>query len=569
MRVRVRALTVLLLAGAGAPVLPAAARADAAPVSLVVGLRSDADVVSDLAEHVDVLHSEPLPGAVAVDVPANQVAAATAELRADPAVAYVEPDHVARIAVVTPDDPSYGSQWGIARTGVDRAWDTTRGARGVTVAVLDTGVRALPDLAPRLLPGYDFVNGDSDANDDNGHGTRSASVLAATGDNGVGVAGVCWSCTILPVKVLGANGSGSYSGIAQGIRYAADRGADIINMSLGGSADSRLLSDAVAYAVAKGALVVAAAGNDGSSALHYPAAIPSVLAVGASTAGDTRYSWSNHGSGWVDLAAPGCNPAQGPSGAVGTFCGTSSATPFAAGVAALIAAQTPAPDAAGIRRALTSSAATLAGGWVNAASGRVDAPAALDLWRTSVAGRSDTSPPVAGISYPAGAALVHGIVPVAGLATDDVRVTRVDLAAGGRLVGTDTAAPYSFRWDSRGQRGPVVLTLRAQDSAGRVTLVRRTVRVDNDAPAVAVLAGRPHGTRGVRRTLYVTARAADPSGISRMELVVDGRVTQRVAGALRQFPVQTWRHGPTLTVQVRAYDSAGNARTTPARTWYR
>jgi subtilisin family serine protease len=568
MRAGVRALAVLIVAGALAPVSPAAARADEAPVSLVVGLRAGADVVDDLAETVDVLRTEPLPGAVAVDVPAGQVAAATAELRADPAVAYVEPDHVARAAAVTPNDPAYRSQWGITRARVDLAWSTTRGAAGVTVAVLDTGVRPLTDLAPRLLTGYDFVNSDTDANDDNGHGTMTAGVLAATGGNGVGIAGVCWSCTILPVKVLGANGSGSYTDIARGIRYAADRGADIINMSLGGSADSRLLTDAVAYATAKGALVIAAAGNDGSTARHYPAAIPSVLAVGASTSGDARYSWSNHGSAWVDLAAPGCNPAQDLTGAVGSFCGTSSATPFAAGVAALLASQNPAPDAAAIRRALTSSATRIAGGWVDAASGRVDAAAALGLWRTSVAVRADTAPPVAAFRYPATSALVRGVVPINGLASDDGRVTRVDLAAGGRLVGTDTTAPYAFRWNTRGYRGPVTMTLRAQDDAGRVTLVRRIVRVDNDAPAVAVQ-GRAHGARGVRRTLYVTARAADASGISRMDLVVDGRVTQRHAGGLRQFPVQTWLHGRAMTVQVRAYDSAGNMRATPARTWYR
>jgi thermitase len=568
MRAGMRALAVLVLAGALTPVAPAAARADDAPVSLVVGLRAGGDVVGGLAEHVDVLAAEPLPGAITVDVPAGQVAEATAELRADPAVAYVEPDHVAT-AAVAPRDPAYRSQWGVTRTRVDRAWDLTRGVSGVTVAVVDTGVRALPDLAPRLLRGYDFVNDDADANDDNGHGTMTAGVLAATGDNGVGVAGVCWACRILPVKVLGANGSGSYSDIAQGIRYAADRGADIINLSLGGSADSRLLTDAVTYAAGKGALVIAAAGNDGSSARHYPAAIPSVLAVGASTSTDGRYSWSNHGSAWVDLAAPGCNPAQTRSGTVGSFCGTSSATPFAAGVAALLASQSPTPDAASVRRALTASATPIAGGWLAATSGRVDALAALGLLRPAVAARADRTAPVAGMRYPAGAALVRGVVPVGALATDDVRVARVDLAAAGRMVGTDTTAPYGFRWDTRGLRGPVVLTLRVLDIAGRATLLRRTVLVDNDAPAVTVASGPRHGTRKVRKTLYLTARAADASGVSRMDLVVDGRVMERYTGTQRRFAVRTWLHGPAMTVQVRAYDRAGNVRATPARTWYR
>ncbi len=566
-----RALTVglltggIALAGAGAGAGPAAAAPAKDAVSLIVGLRTDADVVSSLERSVDVVDSEPLAGAVTVDVPADQVTEAADALRADPAVAYVERDQVARIAAVTPNDPGFGDQWGIARAGVGTAWESTRGSAAIVVAVVDTGVRVLPDLAGRVLPGRDFVNKDNDAADDQGHGTMTAGVIAARGDNGTGIAGICWTCRILPVKVLGAKGSGTYSDIAQGIRWAADQGADIVNLSLGGAADSQLLRDAVAYATGKGALVIAAAGNAGSSAPHYPAAIPAALAVGASTATDRRYSWSNYGGSWVDIAAPGCNPAQARSGIVGQFCGTSSATPFVAGVAALLASTTPTPTAAAMRSALTTSADPIAGTWVPTSSGRVNAAAAL----ASLPVTDDHVPPATAFLSPGGNALVRGTVTVAARATDDIGIAKVQLLAGGVVVGTDRVAPYSFSWRTGGRGGAVTLGLRAYDRGGNVTSATRRITVDNWGPSVRITSGPASGTRHVRKTEYVTATAADTHGISRLELLVDGKVMQRYAGSARTFAVRTWKHGAAMTVRVRAYDAAGNARSAPARKWYR
>ncbi|MFC3742188.1 S8 family serine peptidase [Paractinoplanes deccanensis] len=271
-----------------------------------------------------------------------------------------------------PNDPGFSTQWGLKQTRVDQVWNSNRGNPRVIVAVLDTGVNPLPDLRTRMLPGHDFVNEDSNPADDNGHGTMAAGVVAAGGANRTGIAGICWNCRILPVKVLNAKGSGTYTDIAQGIRFAADRGARVISLSLGGNADSTILRDAVTYAEGKGALIVAAAGNKGVSAAHYPAAIPSVLAVGGVTSTGARYSWSNYGS-WVDVTAPGCNPAQGPSGAIGQYCGTSSAAPFVAGVAGLLASSPLQPTAGEIRAAIV--------GTKSSPSGRVDALKALQALR--------------------------------------------------------------------------------------------------------------------------------------------------------------------------------------------
>ena len=563
-----RALTVGLLVGgitlAGScPAL--AAPADEPAVSLVVGLRAATDVVGTLERSVDVVDSEPLAGAVTVDIPAGQVAEATDVLRADPAVAYVEPDGIARTAAVTPNDPAFPAQWGIKKTGVSTAWETTTGSGSIIVAVVDTGVTVLPDLAGRVLPGRDFVNDDSNAADDQGHGTMTAGVIAARGNNGTAVAGICWTCQILPVKVLGADGSGSYSDIARGIRWSADQGADIINLSLGGDSDSRVLRDAVTYATGKGALVIAAAGNDGSAKPHFPAAIPAVLAVGASTTSDSRYSWSNYGSTWVDIAAPGCNPAQARNGIVDQFCGTSSATPFVAGVAALLAATSPTPTAATMRMALTTSADKIAGSWVPKSAGRVNAAAALATLPVT----DDHVPPVTAIRSPSGNSLVRGTVSVTASATDDIGVAKVQLLADGVVVGTDRVAPYVFSWKTTGRGKAVTLGLRTYDRGGNVISATRRVTVDNWGPSVRITSAPAGGTRHVRKTKYVTATAADAHGVSRLELLVDGKVTQRYAGSTHKFAVRTWKHGAAMTVQVRAYDRAGNVRSAPARKWYR
>jgi hypothetical protein len=212
------------------------------------------------------------------------------------------------------------------------------------------------------------------------------------------------------------------------------------------------------------------------------------------------------------------------------------------------------------------SATPLTGNWVAAGSGRVNAAAALISGRAL---RTDSAKPATSFRFPVEQALVRGTVTVGARAADDTGVRTVQLLVGGRVVASDTTSPYAFRWPAAAYHGPVTLTLRAYDLAGHVTLARRTVLVDNTAPAVVVARAPATGTRGIRGTAYVTARATDANGVSRLELLVNGRLVQRFAGSLKQFAVPTARYGRVLRVQVRAYDRAGNARCTPARTWYR
>lgn len=311
-------------------------------------------------------------------------------LSANPLIEYVGPNYIAHIAG-EPNDPAWWRQWDMQQIGMPSAWEQAKGDN-VVIALIDTGVDAgHPELAGRLLAGYDFANDDSDPQDDNGHGTHVAGILAAAGNNGIGIAGMAWQARILPLKVLDAKGDGSYFNIIRAIRYAADHGARIINLSLGGSFHDPNLQQAVAYARGKGCLVVAAAGNQGG-ALLYPAAYSETLAVAATDDRQRRPSYSNYGPE-VDLAAPGGTQTVGiyslaPGGGYSTLFGTSMATPHVSGLAALIWSAAPALTAdqvAGIMKETALKVGTTpynAAGWNQELGyGLINAPAAIQRAR--------------------------------------------------------------------------------------------------------------------------------------------------------------------------------------------
>ena len=275
---------------------------------------------------------------------------------------------------IQPNDPVWAEQVGARLIGLPQIWDTTTGDPGVIIATVDTGANPFPDLEGALVPGYDFVDNDFEAEDTHSHGTRVAAVIAARGNNAIGMAGHCWGCRVLPVRVS-SNGSASPAKIALGIRYAVDRGARIINVSLShsGAADGDEAA-AVRYAVERGVIVVASAGNAGTEALQYPGAYPGVLAVGASDDLDDLYFWSSRGS-WVSLTAPGCQMVEDATTAPGTICGTSFTPAVVSAVAGLILSRNPSLTASQVVTALVATARPVKG----VAYGRVD-PVAAFRW---------------------------------------------------------------------------------------------------------------------------------------------------------------------------------------------
>jgi serine protease len=250
-----------------------------------------------------------------------------------------------------PNDPLYSKQWNFQSINLEPAWNETKG-KGATVAVIDTGVSPVPDLEQtELVAGYDFVNDRELAADDNGHGTHVAGTISQSTNNGYGVAGIAYEAKIMPLKVLSAGGGGTIADIAEAIRFAADNGADAINMSLGGGGESSVMQDAIEYAHSKNVVIIAAAGNANQNSASYPARYPHVIGVSATDSSGEKAPYSNFGAG-VDIAAPGGNTSMGEAGGIlqntinpdsgdgvfAAFQGTSMAAPHVAGVAALVKA---------------------------------------------------------------------------------------------------------------------------------------------------------------------------------------------------------------------------------------
>jgi thermitase len=270
----------------------------------------------------------------------GNVEAAVKALNKNPNVEYAEPNY--KLASTwTPNDYYYqGYQYGPQNTYTNYAWDYTKGSSGQEIAVLDTGVDYNhPDLDGKTIRGYDFVDNDYYPMDLNGHGTHVAGTAAAETNNSTGIAGMAPNTRILAVRVLDASGNGSLTDIADGIRYAADQGAEVINLSLGCDCSTTTLENAVNYAWNKGSVVIAAAGNDGVSTTFEPASYSNVIAVGAVDSSDRRASFSNYGS-WVDVSAPGVDiAATVPNNGYAYMSGTSMASPHVAGLAGLLASQ--------------------------------------------------------------------------------------------------------------------------------------------------------------------------------------------------------------------------------------
>jgi subtilisin family serine protease len=390
------------------------------PEEVVVGLKPNSkNFESSVKSHGGKIVDQIKPlNAFLIQVPQNKENSFVEAISKNPNVVYAERNTIVNAVGHNLQDLS-SHQWDMDIIQANSAWNTNIGNPSVIVAVVDSGVYPHHDFGDRLLPGYDFENNDDDPTDDFFHGTHVAGTIAATLDDG-GINGVA-QVNILPVKVLDEFGSGSSYAVADGIRYAASNGADIINLSLGSYSRTKVMADAVKFADNKGSLVIAAAGNDGVNLRHYPAAYSQVVGVSATDNTDQRSDYSNYGS-YVELSAPGGDvntPYRDGSGNIiwsvledewilstslpnsngddgySYSIGTSMAAPHVAGVAALILSQYPNLSNDDLRTHLQETSDDLGSSGSDDlyGHGRVNAKTAVDTTPIGYGDSSDPPPP--------------------------------------------------------------------------------------------------------------------------------------------------------------------------------
>jgi thermitase len=360
------------------------------------------------------------------------------------AVEYAEQNSIYK-KHATVNDPLYSQQYSPSRMTVDLGWDLTTGNSGVVVAVLDTGVDYNhPDLAGKVTKGKDWADNDADPMDVEGHGTHVAGIIGAKTNNGVGIAGIGYNVSILAIRVLGTGG-GTAEWVAGGIKEATDKGADVINMSLGSASASQAIEDAVNYAWSKGVVIVASAGNDGVTDKNYPGAFEKVICVAATDKDDLKADFSNYGSDWVDVAAPGVQILSTVlNNDYENYDGTSMASPNAAGVASLLISYAGKGSITNTEvREIMESTATPVGNFV--AKGRLNAFAAI----------SAAFPPIFTSTVPNAAAMFDGKTStgtVTSLKQNDnlhFSVTSRFVKDLGGIAGTEFTLPYDYsasRW---------------------------------------------------------------------------------------------------------------------------
>jgi thermitase len=512
-----------------------------------------------------------------VDLPANASEQGVVEkLSHDPRLKFAELDRRVKTTAI-PNDPYFGSEWHLATVGAPTAWDSTVGA-GITIAILDSGVDgAHPDLVPNLVPGYNFVDSNTNTADVCGHGTAVAGTAAASINNGAGVAGVAGAAKIMPVRIAFKDAtSGScyayFSTISSGITYAADHGARIANVSYGGVTGSASVQSAGNYLKGKGGLLFVSAGNTGASDATAPST--AMITVSATTSSDTMASWSTYGS-FVALSAPGDNiwtTSQG--GTYQGWSGTSFSSPLAAGVGALVMAANPALDSATVENILYSTAVDLgtAGRDIYYGYGRVNAAAGVQAALSKVVA-VDSTAPTSSITAPLASATVSGLVSVNVSAADNVGVARVELKVNNSTVAVDSAAPFGFSWDSTGvANGMATLVATAYDAAGNATAsapisvnvsnTQIVKTVDTTPPVVAIANPVPGKVTG---SVSVSSNATDNSGSAGIveTLYIDGVQKAQAAGGSLAYTWNTRKvTSGTHTIQVIAKDAAGNSATT-------
>lgn len=608
----------------GGPVVPDPAPTTEVIVRFAPGM--DARERGEARAEADVRREAvlPLAGAELVDPEAGVgVAQAVRELERAPGVLYAEPN-APRVAFATPNDRFFGLQWGLQNTGqlvantggtpgadidAPAAWDVTTGSRDVVVGVIDSGAdTAHPDLAANLwrnpgesgagqatngldddangfvddVNGWDFAETDAQPLDANGHGTHVAGTVGAQGGNGIGVTGVAQSASLMVLRSLGADGSGTVADVVAAYAYAARNGARVVNLSLGGASGSQ--TERAALAAASGVLFVAAAGNDGAdndTTGSFPCnyELVNVVCVGASDRSDALASFSNRGTRTVDLAAPGVNIASTYRDGMYIYMdGTSMAAPHVTGVAALALSRAPGLTVPQLRDVLLSSvdpipalrSVTVTGGRVNAARA-VQATAAFASAPAGAPTPASASSGTTGSSSPQASPSSTPPAPASPPATSAPATTPETTTPSGP---PETSAPSSPTATTPPPSAPAVLTAAA-------------AAADRTALGLAVRASRTLRFRTLRTSgLRATVSCSVACRLS-ASLTLDAATARKVGLRSRQIAFTSAtvaRAGrkvvvlrPTATVRARlrgrgratlrvtARDAAGNSPTRSQR----
>lgn len=527
---------------------------------------SDAELAKIVGVHGGRARAIGRTGLFVVDLPSQaSETAVVQQLARSPHLRFAELDRVVA-PNLTSNDPYLASEWHIAKIGADTAWDTAKGD-GVTIAILDTGVDGThPDLSPRIVPGWNVYDNNSNTADVYGHGTKVAGTAAAALSNGVGVAGVAGNARIMPIRISAPDGTASLSAMAQGIAWAVDHGARVANISYV-SADSATVLSAGSYMKSKGGLVTTSAGNYGIQ--ENIAATTSVIPVSATDSSDVKASWSSYGA-YVAIAAPGVGIYTTTNGGgYASVSGTSFSSPVIAGAIALIMSANPRLSSGEVESVLYATALDLgaAGRDYLYGYGRVNSLSAV-LAGVSTATTTDTVAPTAAISSPLSLSTVSGLVPVDVSASDNVGVIKVELRANGTLFAADSITPYGFTWDSsKFANGMVNLVVTAYDAVGNVgsssavSVNVANATVVDTAPPTVVVTNPINGTT-VKGNVAIKVTASDNSGVSglRQTLYINGMSVASATGGSLSYSWNTRKAATgSYTIQAVAVDSAGNS----------
>ena len=503
-----------------------------------------------------------------VQVPPQAEEAVARALAKNPHVKFAEPDMLVEAEQI-PDDPNYASAWHLPKIQAPTAWDNSQGS-GVIIAILDTGVDAShPDLAGNLVAGWNSVSANTDTSDVYGHGTKVAGSAAAITNNGVGVVGVAGSARIMPIRITNdPTGYAYWSNIANGLTWAADHGAQVANISYEATSSASIAS-AAQYLRSKGGVTVVAAGNSSTDPGYSDS--PYMISVSATDSNDAKASWSNFGY-FVDVAAPGVSIwTTTNGGGYGAVSGTSFASPVTAGVVALMMAANPSLPPTTLEQVLENTATDLGdAGWdTSYGYGRVNAAAAVQIALQTQA--ADTQAPSTSITSPSSGSKVAGVATVNVSANDNVGVTRVELYAAGKLVASDTTAPFGFSWNTTAQAdGATSLVAYAYDAAGNKGISSNvSVTVDNipdlaDILAPTVRISNPvNGAKVIGTNITISISASDNVGVTRTTCAVDGQVLGISSSATLKC---TWNIKKVAAgihnISATAEDAAGNKSTT-------